>query len=275
MNSLIKILSSTIFAVNTVSFVVENNMKSYEKIIYEPLDSVSIVMASYNEERFIEESLLSIRNQTIIRQYPEYFQLVLVDSNSTDKTVEKAKKYVDSIINVPIRGKLTARNIATNEARGNIIVSVDADCYYPDGWLNSLLEPFNNYTNPDNQNVIAVNGSTIDKSIPNIPTSIRNVAELVQWILYRNKLLGRNSALWKHGFYQVGKFQENINQFNLAEINKEEEYDFGDRLAKLGKVVQKHNASCVHLGGSRIGCRLGIENKEVCDKFKIGIERFG
>ena len=69
-------------------------------------------------------------NRVVIQEYPNFFDLVLVDSGSTDDTVKIAEHYVDKIINVPIRGKLTARNIGIDQAIGNLIVSADADCYF-------------------------------------------------------------------------------------------------------------------------------------------------
>ena len=54
--------------------------------IQEPADTVSIINTSLNEEENIKKSLSSIRNQDIIKQYPEKFELILVDSGSIDNT---------------------------------------------------------------------------------------------------------------------------------------------------------------------------------------------
>lgn len=78
----------------------------------EPIDTVSIIVPSLNEEPFIKKCLSSIRGQSIIQEYSQYFELILCDSCSTDDTVKIAEQYADKIINVPIRGKSTARNLA-------------------------------------------------------------------------------------------------------------------------------------------------------------------
>lgn len=249
--------------------------------IIKPIDKVSIIIPSLNEEVFIEKSLYTINKQSIINKYPEYFETILVDSGSTDNTVELAKRYVDKVIQIDTKGKLTARNIATDLSKGNIIVSGDADTLYPINWLNNLLTPFNDLYN-DSYNyscrepIVAVIGSTVDHSIPYIPGHLFTYAELINKnLLEKDRMTGRNCAYWKHYFYMSGKFNEQINQQNVYEMINEEEKEFGHRLSKLGKVVFKMSAGCYHLGGERIGCRQDTINKAVCDKYKIGIERFG
>ena len=252
------------------SSIIEKSMKDYDTDVKPPIDSVSIIMPSYNEESFVETAVLSIRDQSIIQNYPDLFEFIIVDSNSTDKTVELVEPYVDKIILAP-RGKLTARNLATDQSNGNIIVSVDADTIYPHHWLNTLLKSF---SDSRYQNVVGVNGSTIDKSIIGVPGPIRNVLELVDIIRYPNKMLGRNSAFYKHAYYLVGRFDESINQFNMQSMVDEEEIGFGERLSKIGRVVHKINASCIHLGGAKIACRWNFKDKDSCASYGIGKDRF-
>lgn len=264
---------SGILGTLTVNGFIEREMNNPDIETIEPIDTVSIIVPSFNEEPFIKKCLSSIRGQSIIQEYPQCFELILVDSCSKDKTVELAEPYVDKIINVPIRGKLTARNLAIDQAKGNIIVSADSDSYYNSFWLNTLLKPFNNL---EYDNLMCTVGSTYDPHIPGIPTPVRNIAEWVDRnILSPQRIVGRNSAFWKYGFYMSGKFDETINQMNVDAMLQEEEYGFGERLSKFGKIVFKMNANCLHLGGQRIGCRLGTANNDICKNYGINIERFG
>lgn len=268
--NLLKIGTIGIFGTLAASSVIEKSMKSYDTDIIPTIDTVSIIIPSYNEESFIETAILSLRDQSIIHNYPHSFEFILVDSQSTDKTIQIARPYVDKIIMSP-RGKLTARNIAIDSANGNIIVSVDADTFYPYHWLNTILKPFRN---SEYQNVVGVNGSTIDKSIIGVPGPIRNILEFVDIIRYPNKMLGRNSAFYKHAYYMAGRFDESINQFNMQNMVAEEEIGFGERLSRIGRVVHKINASCIHLGGQKIACRWNFENKDTCAPYGFGKERF-
>lgn len=254
--------------------IIDGEMKNYNTNILKPVDNISIIMPCYNEEKFIQIAAWSIRNQSIIEKYPEYFEFILADSGSKDRTVELAEPYINKLIITP-RGKLTARNIATDNAKGNIIVSVDADTIYPYHWLNTLLEPFNNL---NHSSIIGISGSTFDYSWKYVPNEIFSVAEaLYNRLINRNRIVGRNSAYWKHGHYLAGKFNENINQFNIFEIFCEEEELFGNRLSQFGSIIHKLNASCIHLGGIKVYCRfsemIGFDNAE-CKKYEFRKERF-
>lgn len=272
-----KIGISTFLGALTINGFIEREMNNPDIETFKPIDTVSIIVPSFNEELFIKKSLSSIKGQSIINEYPEYFETILVDSGSTDNTVNIAENYVDRIITTKVRGKLTARNLATLQSRGNIIVSVDSDSYYPSFWLNTLLEPFNNINGVNyNPNIIGVVGSTYDPDIPGIPIPVRNMAEILdRKIIHPVQMIGRNSAYWKHNFYQTGLFNEAINQMDVHEMLAEEERGLGTRLSTLGKIKFKLNANCIHLGGQRIGCRLGTSNKQSCKAQGVSIERFG
>ncbi|RLE00937.1 MAG: glycosyltransferase family 2 protein, partial [Bacteroidetes bacterium] len=74
-------------------------------------------------------------------------ETLIVDSGSTDETLEIAGKFDVRIVNIDSReftfGKSLNRGI--QEARGRYIVIISAHCYpvYPD-WLEQLLKPFEN-----------------------------------------------------------------------------------------------------------------------------------
>jgi glycosyltransferase involved in cell wall biosynthesis len=270
---ILKLATSGILGTLTVSGFIKREMDNPDIETVEPIDTVSIIVPSFNEEPFIKKCLSSIRGQSIIQEHPQYFELILCDSCSTDDTVKIAEHYVDKIINVPTRGKLTARNLAIDQARGNLIVSADADSYFGPFWLNTILKPFNNL---EYDNLVCVVGSTYDPFIPGVPTPIRNIAEFLDRnIINPKRVVGRNSAFWKHLFYKVGKFDETINQMNVDAMLQEEEYGFGEKLSKLGRIVVKMNANCLHMGSERIGCRHGTVSPDKCIGYGIGIERFG
>lgn len=272
----LKFAVSGILSALTVSGFIEREMNNYDMDTFEPIDTVSIIVPSFNEERYIKKTLSSIKGQSIIQEYPEFFELILVDNGSTDNTVDLAKPYADKIIIENRKGKLNARNRGIKESSGNIIMAADADVYYPSFCVNTLLEPFNNIANPSNTNIVGVSGSIHNPKIPGVPSFVYNIAHYIdKTIIYPNNMSGANSAFWKHKFYEIGRFNENINQLSAEEMHQEEERDFGTKLTKLGKVVFKLNAKCIHLGGERTGCRLGTTNSDICTDHGIGIQRFG
>lgn len=96
---------------------------------------VSIVMPSYNSERYIKGSIESVLNQT----YP-FWELLIVDDCSTDKTVDIVKSFKDERIklfqNEVNSGAALSRNWALREAKGRWIAFLDSD----DLWLSTKLE---------------------------------------------------------------------------------------------------------------------------------------
>jgi glycosyltransferase involved in cell wall biosynthesis len=101
---------------------------------------VSVVIRAYNEERHIGRLLAGIRQQTV-----QDAEVILVDSGSTDSTVEIARKYKAAIVHID-SGDFTfgrSLNLGVGRAGGEFIVIASAHVYpvYPD-WLEKLLEPF-------------------------------------------------------------------------------------------------------------------------------------
>lgn len=261
----------------TINGFIERGMNNPHLETYKPVDTTSIIIPCFNEERFIKKTLQSIRGQTIINEYPEYFEIILANNNSTDNSINIAENYTDKIINVTQKGKLYARNQGIQQAKGNIIVAADADIYYPPFWLNTLLEPFNNIESQlYDPNISGSTGSVHNPNIPGMPVQLYNITQFInKHVIHQNAMSGANSAFWKHKYYKIGRFNESFNQMNIKEMHDEEENTFGTKLYELGKIIYKLNASCLHLGGERSGCRFGSTDKEYCISQGIGIQRFG
>jgi len=90
---------------------------------------ISIIMAAYNAEKFIHQSIDSVLSQTY-----RNFELVIVNDCSTDKTSEVVESYSDYRIRYysieSNRGPSYARNIAISQSTGDYITILDADDFY-------------------------------------------------------------------------------------------------------------------------------------------------
>jgi glycosyltransferase involved in cell wall biosynthesis len=110
------------------------------------LPFVSLVMSLRNEEKFLSRSLTAIEDQ----DYPKNrYELIAVDGGSTDDSVEILKTFPLSISRKTIAtGRdLTipsAMNLGIREARGDIIIKLDAHGYpsrnYVSGVAQRLLQ---------------------------------------------------------------------------------------------------------------------------------------
>ena len=98
--------------------------------------NISVVIPALNEEGGVEECLQSIRRQEI------EVELILIDNGSTDRTPEIAEKYCDKVFVKPDYSLAELRDFGAKNAEGDIIVTTDADCIAPPGWLAKLTRAF-------------------------------------------------------------------------------------------------------------------------------------
>lgn len=234
--------------------------------VYEPADIVSIVIPAFNEEEYIEKTLKSILSQNIILDYPDYFECIVVDNESTDRTAEIAKQYCQ-VTSAP-RGKLNALTAGIKYASGNIIVTRDADTYYPPNCLNILLRHFHN------PNVVAVTGPHLTQG--NLVFRLMSVWGWNIIPFAKNKLSGSNSAFRKDAFLKVGGYDLSIDQFDVEKMIMEEEIVLRGKLLNIGEVIFDLQACCFQLRPS-LGRKVIIEQRLAKGKYYeeiTGGERF-
>jgi glycosyltransferase involved in cell wall biosynthesis len=85
---------------------------------------LSVIIASYNHQDYIAQTLRSIEEQTF-----QDFEIILVDDGSRDRTVEVARAVGSraQIFTQPNRGVVAARNRGVELAQGQYICFVDSD----------------------------------------------------------------------------------------------------------------------------------------------------
>lgn len=102
----------------------------------------SIVIRSYNEEKHLLRLVEGVRSQTI-----QNVEVLLVDSGSTDRTVEIAESCGVKVVHIDPLDFTFGRslNLGVRSASADLVVIASAHVYpvYPD-WLEKLIEPFEN-----------------------------------------------------------------------------------------------------------------------------------
>lgn len=85
---------------------------------------LSVAMIVKNEEKNIERCLKAIKKLDNKISY----EIIIVDTGSTDKTIEISKKYTDKVYEHPWNGNFSdMRNISINYCKGEWILILDAD----------------------------------------------------------------------------------------------------------------------------------------------------
>jgi len=103
----------------------------------------SIVIPLYNKEKHIARTIQSVLDQT----WP-YFEIVVVNDGSTDKSVEVVKNFNDErlrIIHQPNSGVSVARNKGIEAAKYNWVAFLDGDDEWKAEFLKNVVDLINFY----------------------------------------------------------------------------------------------------------------------------------
>jgi cellulose synthase/poly-beta-1,6-N-acetylglucosamine synthase-like glycosyltransferase len=172
----------------------------------------SVVIAARNEELSISKCLQSIKAQT----YPaDKYEVIVVNDCSVDHTVERVLQFpkVHLLHTSPDKpGKKYALTKGIGIARGEIIVTTDADCRVQPGWLMSITGAFNDNTQ-------MVTGAVLAGDVKNAYGRFQGLdlaglsmitASGIQSGLH-HLANGANMAFRKSAFLAVGGFSGNSN----------------------------------------------------------------
>jgi len=96
---------------------------------------ISIIIPTYNEERYLPKLLKSIRAQ----KFNDY-EIIVADNNSQDKTASIAEKYNCHVVKGGRPAK--ARNNGAKIAKGEYLLFLDADVILPKNFLYKAIKEF-------------------------------------------------------------------------------------------------------------------------------------
>ena len=123
---------------------------------------LSVIVPSYNQGSYLEETLLSVINQNYAN-----LELIVIDGGSTDNSVDIIRKYEDQIaywVSEKDRGQSHAINKGIQKATGEWISMLNSDdCYMPGAFQYIFTEtPYQQY---DFLHGNCFGGETIKESI--------------------------------------------------------------------------------------------------------------
>jgi GT2 family glycosyltransferase len=99
---------------------------------------VSVIIVNYNGEKYLEETILSLYNQT----YPN-IEIIVVDNNSKDGSIEILNKHLDRvkvIENKTNLGFAKGNNIGMEQSKGDYIALLNNDAVADPNWLKNIVD---------------------------------------------------------------------------------------------------------------------------------------
>lgn len=138
---------------------------------------LSVIVPIYQEEKYIAKCIDSMLSQ----DYPkDDLEIILVDGMSKDRTREIVATYTTKypfirMIDNPERIAPCAMNRGIKEAKGDVIIRLDAHVYYPKNYFSLLVEKLNELPGAENVgalcNTLPVNDSITAQSIAAVLSS--------------------------------------------------------------------------------------------------------
>lgn len=98
---------------------------------------LSVVIVTYNRYRDLKECLDSVFN---LADQP--YEVIVVDSCSTDDTDKVKECYPIRFISIPERSMVSARNVGITAAQGDIVAFLDDDVVVDKTWSKYIIKPY-------------------------------------------------------------------------------------------------------------------------------------
>lgn len=181
--------------------------KGYFKKSYEGKPLISVITVVFNGEKYLEETILSVLNQTY-----DNVEYIIIDGGSTDGTLDIIKKYdhaIDYWVSERDKGIYDAMNKGVVSSCGDWISFLGSgDSYYKDA-----LCKYVEYINRNNHNKLDYISSIVE--LKKSGKVVRVIGEVWDWDNFRNymNVAHVGSLHSKELFKKIGLFDV---QFKIA-----------------------------------------------------------
>ena len=163
---------------------------------------VSIIIRTKNEEQWIEICIKKILEQTY-----KNFEIIIIDSYSTDKTLKKVQKFKLKSYKIKKFTPGKAINLGVKKSSGDYLVCLSAHCIPVDkSWLKNLIKDL------DKKNVVAIYGkqSPLPYSNPLDKRDLYNTFGLEKRIQKKDTFFHNANSAFTRKIWNKIKFDEKI-----------------------------------------------------------------
>ncbi len=186
---------------------------------------ISVVIAAYNEEKYIRNCLTSVLNQ----DFPYPYEVIVCDNNSTDATSVILQEFPVIRVKEEKKNYVYALQKGIERAQGAIIALTDADTVVPPTWLSAILTAFDT-----NAHVVGVGGPYEFYDGQKFLRRFIHIVNALCPQLLTASLCGMNMAFRKDVYERIGGFA------TASPLQADTELAF--RLKRQGRIIfLKHN----------------------------------
>lgn len=184
---------------------------------------VSIIIPTMNEEASIGEVIDTIHEA--MKDFKGNYEIVVVDTESKDKTVEIAISKGARVIDEPRRGYGRAYKTGFENAKGEILATLDADCTYPAEDIPGLVKTLED----ENLDFITTDRlSKMDKGVMSAKHRLGNwILKVTTNLLFRMRIKDSQSGMWVFRKSIIEKIQLTSDGMPLSEEIKIEAWRKG------------------------------------------------
>ena len=232
---------------------------------------ISIVIPTYGRSSYLKKTLANVLNQEV-----KSFEVLLVDNNPDNETINVRKEITDhrlKILRETKKGSNVARNRGINEAQGEYIAFLDDDAVPQENWLNNLVNCL------VEEGALAVGGRTLPDWERKPPRWIINSKHAILGIYDQgeerrevyNYIITANMIIRKEVIQKVGYFNTTISRAGTEKSNRfkmiksYDDVEFAKRIMQHGKIFYEPSAVVYHrIQSNRFSlgyqCRINFGN---------------
>ena len=219
---------------------------------------ISVITPSYNQAKFVEECLLSVKQQNC-----PALEHVVVDGGSTDGTLDILKRYAAYSgwehlrwISEPDRGQSDALNKGFRMATGDIIGWLNSDDFYLPNCFETIVHAYQQYPITD-----LIYGDFLWTNETGVPFQVRREIAFSRFALLHNHMCyvpSSGAMFFKRRIIQEGHTLDEAYHYAM-------DYEFFLRLASAGFRFR-------HIPALLSGLRFHTECKSSAQAEKMALE---
>jgi len=174
---------------------------------------ISIIIPVLNEENILHKTLSSI-------DLDNDSELIIVDGGSLDNTIEIARKFTNIVIQSK-KGRGTQLSIGAQNATGDILFFLHADCIPPKNFLNIIRETLSTTKNIAGAFMLCIDSNGL-------------IFRIIEWVvLVRTRIT--KIPYGDQGLFMTKTTYDKIGGFN--DLPLMEDIDIAQRLNRHGRII--------------------------------------